>query len=109
MNSEDVAWLAGLLEGEGYFSASTHAGRRPRLRISLKMCDRDVVIRAADVMGTGNKISPRPHSNPRSTLAYELNVYSAEAERIMCAILPFMGLRRATKITELLGMDLSHR
>lgn len=41
-------WLAGLLEGEGTFASK---GGYPA--ISVNMCDRDVVARAAELMGIG--------------------------------------------------------
>jgi hypothetical protein len=44
-----VAWLAGLLEGEGTFTAK--AGRGSWVTISLEMCDRPTVARAAGMLG----------------------------------------------------------
>jgi hypothetical protein len=44
-----VAWLAGLLEGEGTFTAK--AGRGSWVTISVEMCDRPTVARAAGMLG----------------------------------------------------------
>ncbi len=52
---EDLVWLAGLLEGEGTFDL--HRGRYARIR--LGMTDRDVVGRAATIMGSRIRLSLR--------------------------------------------------
>lgn len=44
-----LAWLAGLLEGEGTFEAHRQ-GRRTYPRLSLQMCDEDVVVRVASLI-----------------------------------------------------------
>ena len=46
--TRDIIWLAGLLEGEGYFGLNR--GKYPR--ITLHMTDEDIVIRAAALMGS---------------------------------------------------------
>jgi len=42
ISSIEIAWVAGILEGEGSFSRSHRT-----VRISLEMCDRDIVERVA--------------------------------------------------------------
>lgn len=96
MSRDDLMWLAGLLEGEGSFDL--HRGRYPRIR--LGMTDRDVVGRAATLMGGKVRLSlkPAPHK-----ATWHTEVSGAKAVAIMRSILPFMGARRSAKIAEILG------
>lgn len=93
---EDLIWLAGLLEGEGTFDL--HRGRYPRIR--LAMTDRDVVGRAATLLGASirGSLRARPY---RSTWHTEISGERAAA--VMREVLPFMGARRSAKIAEVLG------
>lgn len=95
-NREDVIWLAGLLEGEGTFDL--HRGKYPRVR--LAMCDRDVVGRAATLMGTSVRLSMKPAPYAAT---WHSEAQGAKASEIMRAVLPFMGSRRSGKIAGILG------
>ncbi|WNN93677.1 LAGLIDADG endonuclease [Arthrobacter phage CallinAllBarbz] len=93
---DDLLWLAGLLEGEGTFDS--HRGKYPRLR--LAMTDRDVVGRAATLMGTSirltlNKAPAQP--------TWHTEVSGEKAAEIMREILPFMGTRRSQRIATVLA------
>lgn len=96
MNREDLLWLAGLLEGEGSFDL--HKGRYPRIR--LGMTDRDVVGRAATLMGTKVRTTLRPAP---WTATFHTEVSGARAEAILWDLLPLMGARRSSKIATILG------
>lgn len=95
-NRYDVVWLAGLLEGEGTFDL--HRGKYPRVRVA--MTDRDVVGRAATLLGARVRLSLKP-SPYKST--WHAEVSGAKAVAVMEAVLPFMGSRRSGKIAEILG------
>ena len=95
MTNEELVWLAGLLEGEGYFRLGN--GNSPC--IVLCMTDRDVVIRAQNIMG-GN-LSTR-QQRPNHKLQYILRLYGRPALVIMKLLLPEMGLRRAQKIAAII-------
>lgn len=93
---DDLLWLAGLLEGEGTFDA--HRGKYPRLR--LAMTDRDIVGRAATLMGSSirltlNKAPAQP--------TWHTEISGEKAAYIMREILPFMGTRRSQRIASVLG------
>lgn len=96
MNERDLVWLSGLLEGEGSFDL--HRGRYPRIR--LGMTDRDVVGRAATLMGTRVRLSLRPRPYKAT---WHTEVSGTRAAAIMRLILPHMGARRSAKIAEVLG------
>ncbi len=92
----NVAWLAGLLEGEGCFDLK---GRSPR--IQLRMTDKDVMDRAATL--TGGKVNGPYDQKGGTKSIYQMQLLRKELVRpVLEAILPFMGERRADKIEQLL-------
>lgn len=110
MNSlQESSYLAGLLEGEGTFTARDQRARK-QLRVKLEMTDLDVVERAAQIMPAG-KICKRDRANRMNCqTVYEVCWTSQKAENVMRRILPYMGERRKAKIDECLSApNLSHR
>lgn len=99
-----IAWLAGILEGEGSFSCQCPNKRtRPHarlLRVQIQMTDRDIIERACELM-EATSIYERPRPAPRQTV-FILMITGHKAERIMRLILPHMGIRRRNKILECL-------
>ncbi len=85
----DIAWLAGLLEGDGCFGIY-----RKYPIIKLGMTSEDTVIRAASLMGS--KVWHR--KNMRET---ELG--GTRAINLMVALYPFLGRRRREKVAEIIG------
>jgi hypothetical protein len=100
---QETLWLAGLLEGEGSFTAH---GRSPTVR--LKMADEDVVQRAAVIMGGKFRTVPRYNEPAHWKSKFEVYVCGDRAVHVMQRILPFMGFRRKQKIEERLEAA-SHR
>ena len=49
MKTSDICWLAGLLEGEGWFEVPRRA---TSLKVGIQSSDRDVIERAAALLGT---------------------------------------------------------
>ncbi len=92
----DLIWLAGLLEGEGAFDS--HRGRYPRIR--LQMTDRDIVARAAALMGTSVRASLK---RPPASTTWNAEVSGERAAAIMAALLPEMGARRSRRIGDTLA------
>lgn len=99
LSPTDLAWLAGLLEGEGCFSY--RAGCTPT--ISVGMADRDVMDRVAVLMG-GHVLTAKKRQPHHKTL-YIVNLNGTRAHRLMRTLQPFMGERRAAKIGEILAAD----
>ena len=86
---KEIAWLGGLLEGEGCFMFNR--GRYPQ--IILGMGDEDVVVRAASLMKT------RVY---RSKTTYRAQVHGACAIGWMMTLYYFLHSRRRDKITEVI-------
>jgi hypothetical protein len=97
-DERDVIWLAGLLEGEGTFDM--HRGKYPRVRVG--MTDRDVVGRAATLMGC--RVTVRLHGAPAQA-TWHAEVSGPKAVAVMEAILPHMGARRSGVIATILGQS----
>lgn len=96
ISEPDLMWLVGILEGEGAFDC--HRGKYPRIR--LGMCDRDVVGRAATLMGSRVRLSLHPAPAQAS---WHTEISGTRAVEIMNALLPHMGSRRSGRIATVLG------
>ena len=95
----DIAWVAGLIEGEGCFLISSD--RYPKVQFQLSMCDEDVVRHAASILGVGTVCVKKP--GVRSIkLQWSWRVTAqAEVAWVMDLVYPLMGIRRQQKIDEL--------
>jgi hypothetical protein len=89
------AWMAGLLEGEGYFFFnSNHIGVR------LSMTDRDVVQRFADFWQV--PIRALKPTAAHHKIAYLAHLPSKKAMQCMRLVKPFLGARRTVQVDDAL-------
>ncbi len=95
MQTTEIAWLAGLLEGEGCFTRNTSSPK-----IAVRMTDLDTIERVADLMDT-KTISTYVREGNRKT-QYETTIYGQRAITIMKVVRPWMGLRRGNRIDNIL-------
>lgn len=104
MSTTDVAWLAGLFEGEGCFEI----GRNGLVRLTIAMTDRDVIERI-DALVPSNGISVRPShtpvkgngGKPRDIYAWRVSG-PEKVTAVINAILPYLGKRRTARAREVL-------
>lgn len=92
---KELAWLGGLLEGEGSFGIKNGSPR-----IQLAMTDKDVVDRAAKIFGV-----PVEHSVPRKDgykQVWRVCLNGTRAIMWMMTLLVLFGERRREKITEVI-------
>jgi hypothetical protein len=92
MDRVDAAWLAGLLDGEGCFDSP-----RGNPRVRVKMSDLDVVLRAADLMGASTHYELVKDRKPLLVA----QITGQRAVDVMRSVLPFLGARRTSKVTEI--------
>jgi hypothetical protein len=92
----DLAWLAGLLEGEGCFTATRADGHTYPV-IKLQMCDYDVVRRAASLMGVV-RLETREPRYEHWDRTYVAQLSGQRAAQWMRTLRPFMGERRSRAI-----------
>lgn len=89
---ERLAWMAALLEGEGC------VGDDP-LRVTLKMCDRDVLERFQEYSGFHTAVGgPYPPSGLGKKDTYSWQVSGRKAYALLVALWPWLGVRRQTRI-----------
>lgn len=100
MRTVDIAWAAGLFEGEGCISHSRHGTPT----VSLCMTDEDVVKRFAKVVGFGSLRGPEyPSGNlgQRSRFWWHGNGYQ-QAQATIALFWGWLGERRRQKAVEIL-------
>lgn len=96
---KEIAWVAGILEGEGTFSLIR--GRLPS--VSLSMSDSDIIERVRVLVDPTRLISvtadqPRKDNKPR----YTVTLNGTRAIQWIMTIYPLMGIRRKARIRHLL-------
>lgn len=101
MDIRDITWMAGLLEGEGYFGGGRkgRGKKRDSFVIALTMTDEDVIARAAALLDC--KYFPRKSVKGWKP-AYMLQVSGKRAAAWMMTLYPLMGERRKARISEAL-------
>jgi hypothetical protein len=106
LTETDVAWIAGLLEGEGYFGIDNRSKDRyetsktpPSPFIKVSMVDEDIIQRLS-------KLLDKSYFSPSRKTVTGKQVYTlhiGEKEKVLFIlqkILPYMGVRRVERITE---------
>lgn len=98
----DLAWLAGLLEGEGYFAINKDKSNSGKIyyspRIELVMTDLDVIEKVANLTSRKIRIQPAKDNKKES---YRITICGKFAIELMQSIKPYMGDRRSNKIEEI--------
>lgn len=103
MSAVDVAWLAGLFEGEG----SMEIGKNGMTRICIRMTDLDIIERV-NTMIPARQISvviPKPakagYSQPKTQYAWRVS--GPAVKDILTLLLPWFGERRAARAREVIS------
>jgi hypothetical protein len=102
----ELAWLAGLLEGEGSFWMLTShvGGKRYRYpKIVVSMTDRDIIERVAHLFGRSVYDVPPSRGHPNRLPAFRAQISGAAAAQWMRDLYPWLGRRRQGKIDEVLA------
>lgn len=103
MKSTDIAWLAGLLEGEGTFGIQKTGGYKGTIKIGLQMTDKDTVEKASDLLG-GTLWGPHGPYGVSKQVTYQTSIFGTKAASWMMTVYSLMGERRQEKIRSLLTM-----
>lgn len=100
---KDIYWLAGLIEGDGCFTSSASGEGCPT--IAVKMSDRDVVVRANNILRPGGECPVRMFPDARSDRQpiFISKLTGARAIGWMMTLYPLMGERRQARIRELIA------
>lgn len=104
MQRDELMWLAGLLEGEGYFGATGARGCDKRYAVvNLSMTDEDVVRRAAKLMESSVNGPYQPRTRPHVRPHWVAKLTGRRAVALLHELLPHMGVRRADRIRSVLS------
>jgi hypothetical protein len=101
ISTAEFHWLAGLLEGEGYFAVT-----QKTLKIELRMTDEDVVCRAQLLLHCRNarlRVRQNAADGYQRKPIYKIEVTGRAAAAWMMTLYSLMGIRRKAKIRECLG------
>jgi hypothetical protein len=92
LTTEDLHWLAGLLDADGCFYDKKNG--RPYPSIKVSMTDRDLVERVARLWGS----SMTSYKRENRKVIYESRVHGEKALGWMLRLFPYMSRRRQAKI-----------
>lgn len=97
-SKEEIAWAAGLFEGEGCITRKTNS---KTMVLKLLMTDRDVVERLLSIAGAGSfYVVQRP---PPLLQAYQWQCAEADkVEELLLLWMPWLGSRRRARAEEAL-------
>ena len=103
-NAVEIAWVAGIFEGEGTIVASSS---RKSLRLQLQMTDEDIVHRFAAIVGVGQINSMKRGEN--KTIYYWTCAQQEAVNAFVKAVWPWLGSRRRRRYLELTQVYAAYR
>lgn len=101
-HNTEIAWAAGLFEGEGCF---TPAKRKDRVypRAILAMADEEIVLRFQRAVGGIGKIRCERRAPARRDLFRWEVMARTDFDSFISLIEPYLGTRRRTALTDMLA------
>ena len=110
----DIAWLAGLLEGEGSFQVDARSATRykvssspPSPSIKIQMVDEDVIKKVATMVNK-KMFSPK-RKTVKNKQTYQVHIGDRPTLRILLPrLLPYLGARRQAQAQLLLDALKAH-
>lgn len=94
-----VAWAAGIFEGEGCVYVLRRRGRADRVVLAVAMTDLDVIERLRDVFGCGSISSERRRDGRKPIYRWNTSA-RGDVERVLALITPWLMSRRQARIAE---------
>lgn len=113
INREQLAWAAGLFEGEGCFTSSKPRDLKGNcargVGALIKMTDKDVLDKFCSVVGVGNVSGPLKRSESYDKASYKpiylWQVGSFETvQHVIACLWPWLHSRRKIRIKEVLSV-----
>lgn len=93
MSEVDIAWAAGLFEGEGCVFAKPDKGRI-RIITSLDSCDQEIVDRFASIVGVGKVFGPYEHKKGTRPYWKWRTTGPTRVMEVFVQLKPYLGARR---------------
>lgn len=94
---KDIAWLAGIVEGEGCISFSSTP------KIVIKMKDEDIIKRVASILRINRSIISGKQE-PHWSTTYAVAIYGTPAIEWLFTLYTFLGIRRRQKALEVINL-----
>lgn len=95
----EIAWAAGLFDGEGCFSVGRGRYGLTYARASLTSTDRDIAERFQEAMGCGTIIVHKPGPPRKPQYRWRTNS-RADFNRVAALLRPYLCSRRAERLAE---------
>lgn len=96
-NLVDLAWLAGLFEGEGCISTDT---TRPSVRLIIRMTDEDVIRKAHRIAQIGSVAGPSIQKGTGNKPFWTWAACGKDAAALLMTMWPLLGERRRHRASE---------
>lgn len=97
MTPEEIAWVSGILEGEGSFGVY-----RKQCIVQLNMTDEDIVTRVCDIFGVGT-VKEYNHTQPNRKDFWKWRIgHAHDVLFVLKTILPWLGRRRSARAREVI-------
>lgn len=102
MANEDIAWLAGLLEGDGSFELAKNGPNTVAPTLRVAMLDQDIVERVSVLFGNTPVYT---YNTPKGDKTMYRTQISKQAilQPILESILPYLGIRRKEQANEMIN------
>lgn len=103
---DDIAWVAGLFEGEGCFSILKQRNGVHYPKAVISMTDADIIARFHTIVGFGRVTIKhrRPNTPEHYKLLSEWRAHSFEdAQQLIAMLWPWLGERRKARAKEILA------
>lgn len=105
----ELAWAAGLFEGEGTVTPKRGKGSAHRYQAAIIMTDEDVLRRFASIVGIGRFYGPYQPTNPRALPIWRwMTTKHAEIQALFELIGPWLGERRTKAFVNALADIAAH-
>jgi hypothetical protein len=97
---ENLAWVAGIVEGEGCIRlGDNNGGTTKALTLHVNMTDPDIVRRLQTITGCGRFYGPYDHGSGKQMYSWK-STRSQETYAVLMALLPWLGERRTARVQE---------
>lgn len=103
MTEVELAWLAGLLEGEGSFLKPSPC-EPTSVRIAVEMTDKDVIDKVSKLWNIRYCQTRKRRQNLNHKPTYRIQIKGRRAAELMVKLKPLMGERRQQQIQEALNV-----
>jgi len=97
--SEEIAFAAGLFEGEGWAGVgSNHGGRTRSGSMQIQMCDREPLERFFEAVGAGKLYGPYQRKGVGRPIYRWIATRSKEVHHVARLLWPFLSPRRQQQL-----------